>query len=68
MPQGETAPLELQRSSATVIGADIYVFGGTTVGGHWKITNDMWKLSKLTQEDFTCRKIEFQRKEKLPSP
>ena len=68
IPNGEPAPFELLGSCATTIGADIYVFGGgLTVGGS-KRTNDMWKLSKLTHEDFTCRKIEFHSNEKLPSP
>ena len=68
--EGETAPLELADSSATAIGADIYVFGGLRVRKNctWRRTNDMWKLSKSTQEHFICRKIEFHGNEKLPSP
>ena len=54
---------------ATVIGMDIYMFGGWNAYDKTnELFNDLWKLTRMTQGCFGWCKIEFQCNLQLPSP
>ena len=66
----ENAPLETVGASATVIGSDIYTFGGST----WLIKmgqkeNDiLHKLTRTATGSFAWQKVKSRSKKKSPSP
>ena len=72
IPETEDAPPECLGASATLVGADIYIFGGQTAG----LTairpdyNTLWKLSmhKKPNRHLVWCEIKQQSKEKIPSP
>ena len=64
---GENVPSPRCGASGTVIGADIYMFGGLTLP-RGADTNQLWKLSTVPNECFVWNKLIHKSKAKSPSP
>ena len=65
-PHENDVPDALENTCAAAIGADIYMFGGTTSFSINNSTNELWKLT--TQECLNWSKLEPQQDVKLPCP
>ena len=61
-------PPAVRHACAAGIGADIYLFGGSTSFSTYDTSNEMWKLTGTTQECLNWIKIEPQQDVKLPCP
>ena len=60
-------PPQCSGASATLIGVDIYMFGGEIMP-QLRLTNALWKLSKTPARGFVWCEIKQQRKGQSPSP
>ena len=61
----KTIPFERIGASATVIGSDIYMFGGRSI---IEDTNSLWKLTRTPRGCFAWYQINSKSKKKSPSP
>ena len=66
IPGQKNAPPQITSACAAAIGTDIYIFGG--YDKMKRVTNELWKLTKLPRGCFDWNKVELQQDVKLPSP